>query len=327
MKQIRVKFVGFEGCPLEPAAFYRIIKKNYEIIETDNPDYIICSVYGKPYQYCKYPQVRIMYTGENYIPDFNLVDYALIPYDLKLYDRCFYYPSFSNNYERTLELENIDRNYTIEFLKSKKYFANFITSYDSENNIRGDFFKELSKYKRVDSPGRYLNNMPNGETVKFMTDSKTNFQKSSKFSLCFESTKHQGFVTEKLMDAIVAGSIPVYYGSETVTDIFNKNAFINCNDYNSFQEVINKIIELDNDDEKYLEMLRQPILVNPTYSTDLYRNLELFLLNIFEQPIETCYRRSRVFHAKSHEKRILSYLKKSEQKPSKIKRIITRFIK
>ena len=327
MKQIKVKFVGFRDCPLELSAFYNILKRNYSIIETDNPDYIICSIFGNPYEYCKYPQVRIMYTGENYIPDFNLIDYALIPYDLKLYDRSFYYPSFSNNYDRTISLESIDRNYTIDFLKSKKYFANFITSHESEGAIRGDFFKKLSNYKRVESPGSYLNNMPNGETVQFLTESKTNFQKSSKFSLCFESTKHHGFVTEKLVDALVAGSIPIYYGSETVTEIFNSKSFINCNDYNSFEEVIDKIIELDNNDEKYMEMLTQPILVNSKFAQSLYNELESFFNNIFNQPLDKCYRRSRTAYPCYIEKKINSKFNKEEKQQGLVRKIVKQIIK
>ena len=327
MKQIRVKFVGFTDCPLEPSAFYNILNNNYDLIETDNPDYIICSILGNPYEYCKYPQVRIMYTGENYIPDFNLIDYALIPYDLKLYDRCLYYPSFSNNFKRTLSLPTIDRNYTSDFLNSKQYFANFISSHESEGGIRGDFFKKLSHYKRVESPGTYLNNMPNGETVQFMTDSKTNFQKNSKFSLCFESTKHHGFVTEKLMDALVAGSIPVYYGSETVTEIFNKKSFINCNDYNSFDEVIEKIIELDNNDEKYLEMLRQPILVDNQFPQSLYNGVESFFNNIFNQSLDKCYRRARTAYPSYIEKIINDKFNKQKKNQNTLSKIIKHIIK
>lgn len=327
VKQIKIKFVGFNDCPLEPAAFYNILNENYDIVETDNPDYIICSIFGQPYEYCKYPQVRIMYTGENYIPDFNLIDYALLPYNLKLYDRSFYYPSFSNNYQRTLSLSTIDRDYSIDFLRSKKYFANFISSHESEYGIRGDFFKALSNYKRVESPGTYLNNMPNGKTVKFMTDSKTNFQRNSKFSLCFESTKHNGFVTEKLMDALVAGSIPIYYGSETVTEIFNGKAFINCNDYNSFDDVIKKIIELDNNDEKYMEMLKQPILVDKEFPKTLYNGVESFFQNIFDQPLERCYRRARTAYPQYIEKKLNRKFNCDEKRQNMFRRIVKKYIK
>lgn len=327
MKSIKVKFVGFTDCPLEPAAFYNILNEEYDLVETEEPDYIFCSIFGKMYEYLNYPQVRIMYIGENFIPDFNFIDYALLPYDLKLYDRCFYYPSFSNNYKYTLEMEKNKRDYNFDFLKEKQYFANFITSHESEYNIRGDFFKELSKYKRVESPGTYLNNMPNGETVKFNTDSKKQFQRKSKFSLCFESTKHNGFVTEKIMDAFIAGSIPVYYGSETVTEIFNPKAFINCNDFNSFDDVIKRIVELDNNDDMYLEMLSQPILVNPNFSTELYSNLKQFFTNIFEQPLEQCYRRSRVYSPYVYEKRISKYAQKYYEPKSKLRKFIGRIVK
>ena len=171
--------------------------------------------------------------------------------------------------------------------------------HESEFNIRGDFFKELCKYKRVESAGTYLNNMPGGKTVNWLDDSKANLQRKCKFTLCFESTLHYGFVTEKLMDAFFTDTIPVYYGSPTAAEIFNKNAFINVADYASFEEAMAKIIELDQDDEKYLQMLRQPILVDPEYPERLEQELHSFVRNIFDQPLEQAYRRSRVYSPKN----------------------------
>lgn len=167
--------------------------------------------------------------------------------------------------------------------------------HESEFNIRGDFFKKLSAYKRVESAGTYLNNMPDGQTVSWLDGSKTDLQRKCKFTLCFESTNHYGFVTEKIMDAFYADTIPVYYGSSTVTDIFNRDAFINCSDYPSFDAVIERIKELDQDDEQYLQMLRQPILVDPAYPQKLDAQLGAYICGIFEQPLEQAYRRSRVF--------------------------------
>ena len=185
--------------------------------------------------------------------------------------------------------------YTKEFVQNKQLFANFISSHESEFNIRGDFFKKLNEYKRVESAGTYLNNMPNGEVVNWLDGSKTALQRKCKFTLCFESTNHYGFVTEKIMDAFYSDTIPVYYGSPTVAEIFNKNAFINVADYPSFDAAIEKIKELDRDDEKYLEMLSQPVLVDPTYPERLEQELGQFICHIFDQPIEQAYRRSRVY--------------------------------
>ena len=298
-KTVKLNYVGVaEDFNKEQNLIYDILKLNgYDVQIVDDPDYLVCDFSGGDYyRYCQYPQVRIMHSGENYIPDFNLIDYAISPYPIQFGDRHFQLPPCVWPRDHWQALANKDREgYTMDFVRGKPYFANFITSHESEGNIRGAFFKQLNQYKRVESPGDYLNNMPDGKKVDWKNDSKTDFQRKCKFTLCFESTNHYGFVTEKIMDAFYADTIPVYYGSPTVTDIFNKNAFINCGDYPSFDAVIEKIKELDNDDEKYLEMLRQPILVDPGYPKRLEEELDKFLCAIVDQPLDQAYRRSRVY--------------------------------
>lgn len=302
MKTIKLNYAGINEAWFnkEQNLIYDVLKNNgYDVQICDDPDYLVCDFSGDdPYSYCGTPQVRIMYSGENVIPDFNLVDYSISSYPIQFGDRHFQLPAcvWPRSHWHALPVK--DRNYTREFLKEKVYFANFISSHESEYNIRGDFFKKLCEYKRVESPGSYLNNMPNGERVNWLSDSKTEFQRKCKFTLCFESTMHYGFVTEKIMDAFYADTIPVYYGSPTVTDIFNKDAFINIADFESFDAAIEKIKELDQDDEKYLEMLRQPILVEPEYPQKLEEDLKRYICHIFDQPLEKAYRRSRVYRPK-----------------------------
>lgn len=303
MKTVKLKFVG-KWADLKPEdnlVYHWLTQNGYDVQFTDDPDYIVCDIFGDPkYEYCRYPQVRIMDNGENYIPDFNVVDYAICRYPIRYLDRCFYLPGCSNPGSHWRALPEKDRNYTREFLAQKEYFANFIASHESENGLRGGFFKELCKYKRVESPGTYLNNMPAESQVSWLNDSKTDFQRKCKFTLCFESTAQAGFITEKITDAFYADTIPVYYGSATITEIFNKDAFINCMDYPSFDAVIEKIRELDQDDDKYLEMLQQPILVDPDYPRQLDEDLEKFICAIFEQPLDKAYRRGRVYYPQWH---------------------------
>ena len=314
MKKIKVKYTGFwDDFKPENDFIYRVLEKKYDIEITDDAEYIITSVFGEPYHYCKYPQIRIMYAGENYIPDFNLIDYAISRYPLVLNDRHCCLPGCIDEYGHCEELQHKNRNYKKNILLGKKYFANFIASHESENGIRGDFFKKLSEYRRVESIGTYLNNMPNGETVCWTDDSKRNFQKKCKFTLCFESTAHEGFITEKITDAFLADTIPVYYGSKTVTNIFNHKAFINCSDYKSFEDVIDRIKEIDKDDEQYLEMLREPIFVEDMYVDKKMKELENFVLNIFEQDYESAYRRSKVYSPLHHEKYLLKNMKKDDK--------------
>ena len=302
MKTIKLNYAGVneEAFNKEQNLVYDILKLNgYDVQISDDPDYLVCVFSGEnPYSYCGTSQVRIMYSGENMIPDFNLIDYAICPYPIQFGDRNFQLPACVWPRAHWVSLAEKDRNYTREFLEKKEYFANFISGHESEFNIRGDFFKKLCEYKRVESPGSYLNNMPNGEQVNWLNDSKSDFQRKCKFTLCFESTLHYGFVTEKLMDAFYSDTIPIYYGSPTAAEIFNKDAFINVADYDSFEAAIEKIKELDQDDEKYLEMLRQPILVDPEYPAKLEEALNQYICHIFEQPLEKAYRRSRVYRPK-----------------------------
>lgn len=296
MKEVKIKFIGFwpEFVPDE-YSFYRALQRNFRVSITDDADYVFCSIWGVKYDYCNFPQVRIMYSGENYIPDFNLVDYAITSYPIEFLDRHFYMPNCIDKYHHLETLETHGRSYGRNLLDGKQFFASFIAGHESEYSIRGDFFKQLSEYKRVESVGSFLNNQNDGYTVDFTNDSKTDFQRRCKFSLCFESTKHQGFITEKITDAFFADTIPVYYGSDTVSSIFNQRAFINISDYDSFDEAIARIIEIDQDDEEYLQMMNEPLFAEGFSPADFLQREEAFVCNIFDQNLDDAYRRSRVY--------------------------------
>lgn len=315
-KTIRVNFTGLsirnEFNPNDNSIL-DILKKHYDVQVCDDPDYVFCGVLYKGYfnqglydQYIlSYPKIRIMFDGENLVPDFNLVDYAVCQYPIDYFDRNCYFPcgieAFTNRRTFFRELQDKDRNYSEEFVRAKKYFASFIASHDSEHNIRGDFFKALDKRKRVESIGSYLNNMPDGQTVDWLDGSKLEFQKKCRFSLCFESTKEEGFITEKIVEAFYADTIPIYFGSSNIKEIFNPKAFIDISDYADFDAAIDRILEIENNDELYLEMMRQPIFNDPEYPQKKYDELEKFLCNIFDQPLNKAYRRSRCVAGENHE--------------------------
>lgn len=81
---------------------------------------------------------------------------------------------------------------------------------------------------------------------------------------------------------------------------FRRSRITSSADYSSIDALVEKVKELDQDDEKYMQMLRQPILTDPDYPRKLDGELEQFILHIFEQPYEKAYRRSRVYQPASH---------------------------
>ena len=255
-----------------------------------------------------------MFSGENYVPDFNLVDYGISVYPLDFLDRHMAFPGLVDNLDHLYELREKDRNYPEGILEGKTIFANMIASHDSDNGVRADLFDLLSQYKRVEAPGALRYNMPDGEKVKREDGSKRNLQKKCKFTLCCESTCEEGFVTEKLFEAFSTDTIPVYLGSNTVCDYFNKDAFINIADYESLQDVVDRIIELDQNDEKYLQMLRQPVFTKPSFIREKLDELERFLCNIFDQPLKQAFRRPQSYYPKAYESIVSIGSKSCEQK-------------
>lgn len=304
MKTIKVKFVGFwKGFNPDDFLMLQLMQKHYDVQICDDPDYVICSCFGL-YESLNYSQVRIMFSGENYVPDFNHMDYGISVYPLSFQDRHFSFPGMVGiNHGILMALAEKDRNYSPDILTEKTSFANLVTSHESENGLRSKLFNALSAYKRVESGGTYLNNMPDGASV--WGEKKTDLQKKCKFTICPESTVHGGFITEKIFDAFYSDTIPIYCGSPTASEIINKEAYLDLNDYASIEDLVKKIIELDSDDKKYMEMLRKPIYVQKNYVDDQIRAFEKFITNIFDQPLEKAYRRSRVYMPQRIEKQTI----------------------
>lgn len=82
-----------------------------------------------------------------------------------------------------------------------------------------------------------------------------------RFALVMENKKASGYITEKILNAFLAGCIPIYYGTEEVFDLFNKDAFIYWNISDSTPS-LEKIAYLENNITAYDEMTKQPVLAH-----------------------------------------------------------------
>ena len=292
MKQVKLYFTDFSsGFVIKNDFFYKIMSAHYDIIlDKENPDYIIYSCYGN--EYLKYDCIRIYYTAENLRPDFNLCDYAIGFDDIIFNDRYVRFPNFARYDQFPLLIESNNKN---DLTKAKREFCNFIYSNSNADPKRDNFFRQLNKYRKVDSLGKHLNNTNNFAGERYSDDwreTKVEIQKKYKFSIAFENSLAHGYTSEKIMHAFISDTIPIYWGNPEIAKDFNTDAFINCHDYKSFDEVIEKIIELDNDDKKYLEMLNQPPFKNNIVPYHLNKEvISNFFNHIFEQPLNECRRR------------------------------------
>lgn len=288
MKRIKVKYLDWwDGFAPEDYLINTILEKYYDIVETDDPDYIFCSMYSK--RALDYDCVRIFYSGENFCPDFNLFDYAIGFENMAYGDRYVYGPNYILNPKYADDVQKMLVKHMRNEIdkKEKTEFCSFVVSNGLSGSLRLEFFEALSKYKKVNSGGRFQNNigLPDGVLDKY------EFQKSHKFSICFENSSHPGYTTEKLVQGFAAGTIPIYWGASDVGSIFNEKAMVIVKNRSDIPLIIEKIKKIDNDDSLYQAMLEQPAMLDSSYIDNLKTNLERFLVNIFEQPVERARRR------------------------------------
>jgi hypothetical protein len=113
----------------------------------------------------------------------------------------------------------------------------------------------LSKYKKVDSGGRHMNNLG------YLVEDKRKFQSEYKFSIAFENNayrpEYEWYITEKPMEAMIVNSIPLYSGGSKISEDFNTKSLVNMHDFKDEDDMIEYIIELDKNDNLYLEKLNE----------------------------------------------------------------------
>jgi len=222
--------------------------------------------------------VKIFFTGENRRA-YNYHCHFAITFDHDSNPRHYRLPLYVlDNIVNTkiLGLPDIHDVSRTETAKDKKGFCSFVVK-NGGCAERNNMFNMLSQYKKVDSGGPLFNNIGqilSREGLNGFHMAKYDFLKERKFNLCYENSSHPGYVTEKLFHALTYNTIPIYWGSPTVEMDFNTKAFISRHDFDSDEDMIRKIIELDQDDDKYNEMLSQPILNprNKVFDLDRFNN-------------------------------------------------------
>ena len=284
VKSITVNFVDFwEGFSLEGNPILQILRKNYDVHISNHPQYLFYAPYGN--SHLKHMDcIRIFMTAENFSPDFNMCDYAMGFDYIEFGDRYLRRPNF---YGRKKDLNLCLKKHIMQ-IPEKTEFCSFVVSNGKyADSKREEFFYKLSEYKKVNSGGRYLNNIgiPNG------VPDKLEFQKKHKFALAFENTSHPGYTTEKIIDAFAASCIPIYWGDPWIDRVFNPKSFIDVRKFPSFDAAIQEIIRIDQDEEAYRAMLAEPaFLSSADYPDAMEEKVRAFLQNIIEQPLESAKR-------------------------------------
>ncbi len=253
MNTLRLDFCDFyPGFRKDKNYFTDILNRQYKVEISEQPDALIYSNFGHRYRLYTCP--RIFFSGESSGPNFRECDFAFTcrplqdPRHLRL-PLYVFYSSAQALIKSPEELEQLPAAKT-------KFCAFMVTNNRKSTRKRIDFFQRLSRYKKVDSGGCALNNI--GGPIGGGVLGKLSFLAPYKFNIAFENRAVNGYTTEKITDAMRARCLPIYWGNSQIAAEFNPKSFLNYADFASEEKLIEKIIEIDRDEELYRHYLRQP---------------------------------------------------------------------
>jgi len=241
----------------------KLLRNKYNFnFTSNNPDYLIYDVFSCDHLESKYNKsIKIAFYTENIIPDFSQADYSIGFYNIHYLDRYFRKTTLIWIFQRRyLNIKNKIfervREKVCRRKIKKKFCAAVISNFKSSDGFRIKFINELSKYKSVDMGGSYKNNV--GGNVK----NKIKFLSSYKFSIAMENSEGQGYVSEKILDSFIAGTIPIYYGGYMIDEFINPKSYILIKNENDFLQKIEYIKKIDNNDKLYKAILNEKLFIN-----------------------------------------------------------------
>lgn len=142
----------------------------------------------------------------------------------------------------------------------KNKWVSVVASWDP-SGVRAQIADVIGAVKKVDYAGKWRHN---DDTLKHdFADNKIEYLKQYVFNICPENSDSEGYVTEKLFEAIAAGCIPIYWGSNNDPEpgIINKEAILFYEEDNgdALQEKVERIV---NDESYRKEFMNQPRLLS-----------------------------------------------------------------
>lgn len=264
--------------------FVNILSEDYEIVRNDvTPDYLIFgdrNFGNNNVTFNNKRCIKIFYTGENERPSNYACHYA-ISFDHIDDDRHYRLPlyviyDFDNKNRDVTNTNTINREPEDLNKKFNDKFCSFVVK-NGACEKRNYFFQRLNEYKRVDSAGPLFNNvgyiLQRGDGA---VQAKMKFLNDYKFNLCFENSSYAGYTTEKLYEAYMFGTVPIYWGSTTIETDFNPKAFLNWHDYQDDDAFMQAIIDVDTKPELYEEMYLQPLFNSWKEPYNKYMDMDRF---------------------------------------------------
>jgi hypothetical protein len=256
--------------------FVQVLEKTYNapIHVTNNPNsatILVESIFGQ-HSYLKYKkwQATILFTGESdYFKMKNVEDFDCVLGFEDTRDNFVKCPLFVifllTNPSILKEIEKQER--PIPSVIPPNH-ASIIVSNGYHGKERMDFYNTAKCAMTVFSGGKYDNNVGFVVPGSYNSTEMVDFYRRGKFAITMENNDKPYYITEKLINGLRAGVIPVYWGTSRVAEFFNPRRFLHLQ-RDATNDDMNAMIERMKHmtSEEYLDIIREPILVQSVHNT------------------------------------------------------------
>lgn len=246
---LSVSFHNFWG-EFRPATsfFVRALRQSLDVSVVDvGRDLQISSVFGRetlPPNKAGTRPLRVWWTGEARDPQFQFHDlyFGFRRRTGALGNRWHRFPLWVIDIDwwNPASAHYVGRLKGPRSFQARPRFCNFI--YSKPASIRAEFFLRLDEARHVDSLGRVFNN--NGGGAPSGREGKMRALADYTFTIAFENQLSPGYVTEKLLEPLLANSIPIYWGAPEARTDFNPEAFIFAEDFDGFDDLAAHVVRL-----------------------------------------------------------------------------------
>jgi hypothetical protein len=120
------------------------------------------------------------------------------------------------------------------------------------------------------------------DKVKFLTDYK--------FSIAMENSEGDGYMSEKIIQSFMAGTIPIYYGDYMIDEFINPKSYILIRGEKDMKQKIEYIKKINEDENLYKKILRENLILDINIKKKIEEQKQKFLISIFEQDINKAKR-------------------------------------
>ena len=173
-------------------------------------------------------------------------------------------------------------------------------------SVRNTFCQKLETRMNVTYAGQYKNNI-GGPFTPYMTSSEfLDYIKQFKFILSMENSKADTYITEKIIHGFHVGTVPIYWGSDRVSDYFNPERFLHVKGEQDIDSVIDRMVNMT--DSEWLEMVKKTIYSNEYTIDSIAKQVRKYL-----------------FHQRFSEVRQIYCLCNPEFEPERYKNLVSMF--